>query len=68
MKPAIESATWRGSCTACGLPFTEWGWDHRHDVNELDAQLHHIDVGDYHDWCCPLPACATQPTTVGKVA
>lgn len=58
MTTNLASASWRGRCVGCGQPFTEWGWDHRHDINQLDADLHHIDIGEYHDACCPLPACA----------
>lgn len=65
MRPALESATWPGACTGCGSPFTDWGWDHRHDVNDLDAEIHTIDAGNYHNSCCPLPACATTTTSEG---
>ena len=55
-----------GVCACCGHQFTEWGWAHRHHINQTDAHLHQLEVGNYHDQCCPLPACTTAPA--GKLA
>lgn len=50
----------------CGQSFTDLGWENRHDVNDLDADQHAIELGEYHDDCCPLPSCAPDHRPLGR--
>lgn len=45
------------SCTQCGKGFDHHSWLDRHDINPGQAHAHNLDIGSYHDHCCPLPEC-----------